>query len=71
MRQADKVGQIAVGMEADLIALDPEATPVLAQRSARAESASDLLFALLMLCDDRAVTDAWVGGDRFASSREG
>lgn len=62
MRQDRFIGRIAPGMEADLIALDTKATPVLAQRAARAQSASDLLFALMILGDDRAVTECWIGG---------
>lgn len=62
MRQDRFIGRIAPGMEADLIALDTKATPVLAQRAARAQSASDLLFALMILGDDRAVAECWIGG---------
>ncbi|MEL7463692.1 MAG: guanine deaminase [Pseudomonadota bacterium] len=62
MREAGRIGRIGVGMEADLIALDAAATPVLAQRAARAESASDLLFALIILGDDRAVAETWIAG---------
>lgn len=62
MRQDRFIGRIAPGMEADLIALDTKATPVLAQRTARAQSASDLLFALMILGDDRAVAECWIGG---------
>ena len=62
MRQDRFIGRIAPGMEADLIALDTKATPVLAQRAARAQSASDLLFALMILGDDRAIAECWIGG---------
>ena len=62
LRLSDRIGRIAPGMEADLIALDPAATPVLAQRTARAEDAADLLFALLILGDDRAVVETWIAG---------
>ena len=46
--------------------LDPGATPVLAQRTARAEDIWETLFALIMLGDDRAVSDVWIGGERAA-----
>ena len=62
MRQDDKIGGLAPGMEADLIVLDPDATPVLAQRTARAEDISDILFALTILGDDRAIHQTWVNG---------
>lgn len=62
MRIGDKVGALSPGMEADICVLDPAATPVLAQRTARAESIEDLLFALLILGDDRTIAATWVGG---------
>lgn len=57
-----ELGRLAAGAAADVIALDPESTPVLAQRTARAQSPSDLLFALLMLGDDRAIASTWIAG---------
>ena len=59
----DKIGVIAPGREADLIVLDPRATPLLALRSERAESIEDVLFALMMLGDDRAVRATYVAGE--------
>lgn len=55
LRLEDRVGNIAPGLEADLVVLDTAATPVLAQRTARAEAIGDMLFALIVLGDDRAV----------------
>ena len=60
----DKIGSIAQGKEADLVVLDPKATPLLALRSARSESVEDMLFALMMLGDDRAVRATYVAGRR-------
>lgn len=57
-----RLGRLEAGAEADLVALDPAATPALAARTARAESVSDLLFALIVLGDDRAVAETWIGG---------
>jgi guanine deaminase len=56
------VGTLSVGAEADLIALDLRATPVLAQRAARAESVWEELFAAMMLGDDRCVRGVWIEG---------
>src|ERR1043165_3675250 len=58
----DKIGSLAPGREADLVVLDPKATPLLALRHARSESVEDTLFALMMLGDDRAVRAAYVAG---------
>jgi guanine deaminase len=58
----DRIGAIAPGREADLVVLDPNATPLLKLRNARAESAEEMLFALMMLGDDRAVRATYVAG---------
>lgn len=58
----DRIGTIAPGREADLVVLDPKATPLLALRHARSESVEDMLFALMMLGDDRAVRATYVAG---------
>jgi guanine deaminase len=58
----DRIGAIAPGREADLVVLDPNATPLLALRNARAESTQDMLFALMMLGDDRAVQATYLAG---------
>jgi guanine deaminase len=58
----NRIGSVEAGKEADLVALDPRATPALAHRM---EAAGDLeveLFALLMLGDDRAVRQTYVAG---------
>jgi guanine deaminase len=58
----NSIGAIAPGYEADFAVLDPKATPLLALRHARAESIQDVLFALMMLGDDRAVRATYVAG---------
>jgi guanine deaminase len=58
----DVIGSLEVGKEADLVVLDPCATPVLAACTARADSIDEVLFALAMLGDDRAVAAAYVAG---------
>ena len=62
----DRIGTIAPGREADLAVLDPNATPLLALRNARAESTQDVLFALMMLGDDRAVRATYLAGSARA-----
>lgn len=61
---ARDVGSLAIGQEADFVVLDPQATPLLARRTARAGSLAEKLFALMMLGDDRAVAATYVGGER-------
>lgn len=58
----DRIGNFAPGKEADFVVLDPQATPLLARRTARCRGLADTLFALIMLGDDRAVAATHVLG---------
>jgi guanine deaminase len=59
-----RIGSIEAGKEADLIALDPRATPALAHRMEMAGGDLEVeLFALMTLGDDRAVRQTYVGGE--------
>ncbi|WP_302173643.1 guanine deaminase [uncultured Hydrogenophaga sp.] len=49
------VGNLTPGHEADFVVLDPQATPLLARRTAQADSLEELLFAFIVLGDERAV----------------
>lgn len=49
------IGTLQPGTEADFIVLDPKATPLLARKSERAQNLEELLFALIVLGDDRVV----------------
>lgn len=49
------VGNLLPGCEADFLVLNPQATPLLARKTAQAASLDELLFALIVLGDDRAV----------------
>jgi guanine deaminase len=60
----DRIGNLDADMEADFIVLDPEATPALAQRTAEADSLWEVIFAMIMLGDDRTVAETWIGGRR-------
>jgi guanine deaminase len=60
----DRIGAVMSGREADLTVLDPNATPLLTLRNARAQSVEDMLFALMMLGDDRAVRATYIAGQR-------
>ncbi|MFI0259021.1 guanine deaminase [Streptomyces sp. NPDC017056] len=69
MGLGDTIGSLTPGQEADFTVLDPRATPLLADRAARAEDVEDLLFALLVLGDDRAVRATYTAG-RLAYDRD-
>ena len=57
-----QVGNLAVGMEADAILIDDQATPLLARRSGIAGTLAEWLFALIVLGDDRAVRSYMICG---------
>ena len=59
-----RIGRLAPGYEADIVVLDLKSTPMVAQRAVRAETLRDLLFAQMILADDRAVRATWVAGCR-------
>ena len=62
LRMADEIGSLTPGRFADLVVLDPEATPVLAARDALSASIEDRLFAMMITGDDRCVAATYVAG---------
>ena len=64
LRCEDRIGNIAPGMEADLVVIDLASTPAIAQATTRANDLWQALFPTIMMGDDRAVADVWVGGKR-------
>lgn len=56
------VGSLEPGKDADLVVLDPETNAVLRRRADHAQSTSELLFAMMMLGDDRTVHSVYVSG---------
>ena len=49
------IGNLQPGCEADFVILNPQATPMLARKTAAAASLDELLFAMIVLGDDRLV----------------
>ena len=56
------IGNIAVGMEADLVVVDLASTAAIAQATARAEDIWQAIFPTIMMGDDRAIRATWVAG---------
>lgn len=59
----ERIGNFAPGKEADLVVLDPAATPLLARRTAGTATLAERLFVLMMLGDDRAVAATHILGE--------
>jgi guanine deaminase len=57
-----QIGNIAVGMEADLTILNLASTPAIEQATRRAEDIWQALFPTIMLGDDRAIAAVWIAG---------
>ena len=66
----DRVGHLQPGFDADIIVLDPRATPLVARRTARAKSFEEMLFALIVLGDDRVVRETFIAGHPSKTGRE-
>ena len=62
LRIDHETGSLALGKFADLVVLDPRATPVLASRQELSTSLEDVLFSLMILGDDRAVKATYIRG---------
>lgn len=62
MRMEDRIGNLAPGMEADIVVLDLASTPAIAQRAAQAEDIWESVFPTIMMGDDRAIRATYVAG---------
>jgi guanine deaminase len=60
----DRIGSIAPGMDADLVVLDLESTPVIGYRMKHVADLQEALFVQMTLGDDRAVRATYVAGRR-------
>lgn len=59
----DRIGSIAVGMEADLVVLNMKSTPMIEFRMKRCESFEEALFVQMTMADARAVAATIVNGN--------
>lgn len=59
----DKVGQIAVGMEADLQVLNLRSTPLIEFRMRYCNTITEALFIQMTMADERATQAVYIGGD--------
>ena len=57
-----RIGNIAPGMEADLVIVNLASTPAIEQATRRADDIWQAIFPTVMLGDDRAIADVWIAG---------
>ena len=62
------MGNLQPGCEADFLVLNPEATPLLARKTRQAQSLDELLFALIVLGDDRVIEQTVISQAKYAPS---
>jgi guanine deaminase len=58
-----QIGNLAEGMEADIVVIDLASTPAIEQATRRAETLWQQVFPTIMMGDDRAIRATWVGGN--------
>jgi len=61
---AGTVGNLQPGCEADFIVLNPRATPLLARKTQQSRNLEELLFAMIVLGDDRLIERVVISGAR-------
>ncbi len=64
LRLDHEIGALETGKFADIVVLDPKATPLLAARQDLSQSLEDMVFALMILGDDRAIRATYVAGEK-------
>ena len=60
----DRIGNVEAGLEADLMVIDLQSTPLIRHRMANLESLHEALFAQMTLADDRAIAATYIAGRR-------
>lgn len=63
LRIDDETGSLAVGKYADIIVVNPRATPILEHRQQLSDSLESSLFACMILGDDRLISATYVAGN--------
>jgi guanine deaminase len=57
-----KIGNLSKGLDADIIVVNLSSTDGISQRSDRANDIWEAIFPTIMMGDDRAIDDVWIGG---------
>ncbi len=64
------IGNLAPGLEADLVVIDPCSRPDIATAAHHAHDIWSLLFPTIMMGDDRAILDVWIKGHRITHRQD-
>ena len=67
MNAENKIGNIQVGNEADLIIIDLSSTDEISQRYLKSKNFVESYFPTIMMGDDRAIKAVWVNGNLIKS----
>ena len=59
----DKIGNIQVGMEADIIAINLQSTPLITEKMSQINTLAEQLFAHIILGDERAIKATYIAGE--------
>lgn len=59
-----RIGTLEAGTEADFVILNYNSTPYMEFRNSRCDTIHDRLFSLLMLGDDRAISETYIMGEK-------
>jgi guanine deaminase len=65
LRAEGKIGNIAKGMEADLVVIDLASTPGIEQATRRSESLWQSVFPTIVMGDDRAIKAVYIAGKQI------
>jgi guanine deaminase len=61
-----KIGNLAPGMEADILVLDLHSTTAISQRAKQSKNIWELVFPTIMMGDDRAIKDVFIKGEQWS-----
>lgn len=67
LHMEDQTGSLETGKFADIVVIDPQATPLLEHRQALSNSLEASLFACMVLGDDRLISATYVAGRKVHS----
>lgn len=65
LRLEQRIGNLAKGVDADFIVIDPASTPLIADRMRHVNSLSEALFVQMVMADDRAIRATYIAGRRL------